>query len=237
MTSFQPFSLTHLGVVALFAALASLWIGAARAWRGTAAGARLERFVAAVLLITWTTSSGLGLLPGRFSVATELPIQLCDITALLVPLALLVPRRRIFALLYFWGLALSSQGIFTPDLHNGPATLDFWLFWTRHMSIVAGAAYVVIAQAFRPRWRDFALAVKLGLGYCAVVFLLDVAFGFNYGFLGSANPKQRSILDVLGPWPERVLVIAALGCLAMFLLQIPWIVAQRLVERPLAAKT
>ena len=51
---------------------------------------------------------------------------------------------------------------------------------------------------------------------------LDIAFGWNYGFVGPDKPEVRTIVDVLGPWPERVAVIVAIVAAAMGLLLLPW---------------
>jgi uncharacterized membrane protein YwaF len=60
-----------------------------------------------------------------------------------------------------------------------------------------------------------------------VVFAIDVTFDLNYGYLGRSNPGQPTILDLLGPWPFRVVYMMLLGALAMTLLWIPWALAAR----------
>jgi hypothetical integral membrane protein (TIGR02206 family) len=112
--------------------------------------------------------------------------------------------------------------LFTPDLLDGPARIGFWLFWANHFAVVGAALYDVIARGYRPTWRDFAIAVRLGLAYVAIVLPLDVALGLNYGYLGRSRAGQPTLVDVLGPWPWRVPVMIGLAAGVMVLLMLPW---------------
>jgi hypothetical integral membrane protein (TIGR02206 family) len=128
-----------------------------------------------------------------------------------------------YAILYFWGLGLSAQGLITPNLRQGPAAPSFWIYWIRHAEIVGAAAYVVIVHRYRPSWRDCGLAVGAGLAYVAAMLAVDVTFGWNYGFVGNGLPDQPSLLDFFGPWPWRVAVLVVLASLVMALLTLPWV--------------
>jgi hypothetical integral membrane protein (TIGR02206 family) len=132
------------------------------------------------------------------------------------------PTRRLQALAYFWGLALSTQAFITPDLAGGPESISFWAFWLYHLFVVGAGVYVIAVQRFRPEWQDLRFAVVAGIVYVAIVFLVDAIFGVNYGYLGRATPTRPTLLDVLGPWPCRVLVMMLLASAAMTLLWLPW---------------
>jgi lipopolysaccharide transport system permease protein len=41
------------------------------------------------------------------------------------------------------------------------------------------------------------------------MFTINVTFGLNYGYLGRSDPGQPTILDLLGPWPLRVVYLLA----------------------------
>jgi len=224
---FRPFSVTHAAVLLLFAAATALLIRYARRHRGTRALRRVERRLGWVLLLLWVVGNGWWLLPPRFDPARSLPLQVCDVTSLAAAVVLLAPRRFARAILYFWGIGLSVQALITPDLGGGVATVAFWLFWVAHASAVAIAVYDVAARDFRPAWRDYWVAVAAAAAYLAVVLAIDLAFGFNYGYVGRARPGQPSLIDVLGTWPERVVVIAVLVAVVMALLALPWELARR----------
>ena len=156
----------------------------------------------------------------------SLPLQLCDIVAIIAALEFARPSRNVHALAYFWGVALSSQALVTPDLAGGPSTLGFWAFWVYHLFVVGSGIYAVTVRAFRPAWRDLRLAILAGLTYAIPVFALDAALELNYGYLGRSNPGQPTLIDLLGSWPLRVVFMVALAILAMILFWLPWLASR-----------
>jgi hypothetical integral membrane protein (TIGR02206 family) len=161
----------------------------------------------------------------------SLPLQLCDIVAIVAAIEFARPTRSVHALAYFWGVALSSQALITPDLAGGPSSLGFWAFWIYHLFVVGSGIYAVTVRRFRPEWRDLRLAIGAGLIYAVPVFLIDAALDLNYGYLGRSNPGQPTVIDFLGPWPIRVLYMVLLATIAMLLFWLPF----RFTRQPQAA--
>jgi uncharacterized membrane protein YwaF len=64
------------------------------------------------------------------------------------------------------------------------------------------------------------------------VIPIDLALGANYGFLGPSKPAQPTLVEVLGPWPQRLAVIFAIVAGAMALLMLPWLAASSLRRSP-----
>lgn len=226
MGSFEPFSALHAGILLLFAGATALLIFAGRRL-APIARSRLDRNLGLVMIAVWVVSNGWWLLPPRFDAARALPLHVCDITSLLAGIVLLHPRRSLRGLLYFWGIGMSLQAIVTPEIAFEPDTVWFWIFWISHAGIIAIAIYDIVARGYRPMWADFRLSVLAGLVYLAVVLAINVALGFNYGYVGNARPSEASIIDFLGPWPQRVVLMAALVIGFMALLMAPWHFARR----------
>lgn len=227
MHTFHPFSLTHAAVITCFALLVT-WVIVLRRRAGRTPGAaRIDRALAAAAATAFVVVNAWPLLPGNFDLAWSLPLHVCDIATLCVPLALATHSRTARALLYFWGLGLSTQGFITPDLQDGPARVGFWMFWLAHYFVVGGALYDVAGRGYRPTWADYRLSLIIGLIYIAIVLPLDIAAGVNYGYVGPGSPGQPTIVDVLGPWPRRVGLLIALGALATALLMLPWELSRR----------
>jgi hypothetical integral membrane protein (TIGR02206 family) len=232
VTSFDSFTLVHLAAVGGVAAAITLIVVAGRRWRGNPWRQRqLERGLAGAIILLRAGVFVWNLAPSRLSLARSLPLQICDLAALCSAFALLTPSRRLASVAYFWGLALSIQGLLQPDLSAGPASQEFWLFWVHHALIVGTALYLVLVRRFRPEWRDLRWAVSAAVAYAILIFLFDLLLDVNYGYFGKGMPSQPTLLNWLGPWPWRVLVMIALGVVVMCILFVPWLRKHR-VDSP-----
>jgi uncharacterized membrane protein YwaF len=60
-----------------------------------------------------------------------------------------------------------------------------------------------------------------------LVLPLNVLLGANYGFVGNSRPDNPSIVDLLGPWPGRLIIIVLLVAAVLALLMLPWEIARR----------
>jgi hypothetical integral membrane protein (TIGR02206 family) len=137
--------------------------------------------------------------------SVALPLQICDLAGLLAIPALATRSRLLRTIMYYWAIGLTTQAFITPVLGYGPIHVRFWMFWASHVTITATAVYFLTAEGYRPTWRDFGIITLVMLAYLAVVLPLDLAFGFNYGFVGKdTNLGTATVLDFLGPWPWRL---------------------------------
>lgn len=226
LDSFQPFSTTHAIVILTFITLTFAMVITGLRWRNATKGLRFERTVGAAILFGWLIINIYQFSSDEFDPAQSLPLHLCDIAAPIAALALITRARSLRAILYFWGIGLNTQAFITPLLQSGPAHFSFWAFWGLHFAIVSSAIYDLIVRRFRPTWRDYAIAVIASAAYLALVLPIDIAFGFNYGYVGNTKPHRATIIDALGPWPQRIAVISFLVCAVMALLMLPWQIAR-----------
>jgi hypothetical integral membrane protein (TIGR02206 family) len=176
--------------------------------------------VAAV--VAWLAVFARDLLPDRRGWDNSLPLHLCDFVGLAVPVALWTGWRPARTLLYFWGLAFSSQAFWMPVVRVGPAHADFWLYWASHAAIVVAAAYDAAVLGYRPRWADWRWAVAATAVYAGVVAPLDGLLGANYGYVGDTGGARGSLVAAFGPWPGRVPVLVAAAAAVMAALTLPW---------------
>ena len=219
---FHAFSLLHAVTVALFGALWAVLVVVGLRLRGQESESRWRRLLGWWLLLAWLIANGVQLLPGRFVAAVNLPLQVCDIAGLLAAFALWSRNRLLLAILYFWGVGFSIQAMLTPELVSGPANVDYWTFWVPHANLTGAACYILIVERFRPSWSDCRQTYALALVYLALILPFDLLSGFNYGYVGAVTPSQQTILDLLGPWPWRIVSMMALAALGFALLQWPW---------------
>lgn len=237
---FEPFTREHWAAVAACVLAVAAVISVGRAVRPAAPSPPADpytvdpagRVLGALALAHWLAQQAWWNIPARFDAHQSLPLHVCDLNGLIAALALLTGRRWLTAVLYFWGLGLSTQAFCTPVVRWGPLVTEFWLFWESHTLIVGAAAYVLLVRRFRPRGRDLGVALGAMAVYAAVMLPIDLALGWNYGYIGNTVPDQPTIIDRLGPWPLRLVPMAALTVLVMVLLWLPWAIAARRGHAP-----
>ena len=223
MNGFVPFGLVHWLVAGGCALLLAATARLGRRLQGKPGEWRVRQALAIFALAywiaynTWWNWNGLDL-------RTGLPLQACDVSGLLAPFALLTLNRWLRATLYFWAFAFATMAFIQPTLTEGPAHVVFWAFWIAHLTILACAVYDLAALGFRPDWRDLARAAVVAVAWAAVALSVDVLLGANYGYIGNppAGTRIPPLVEAFGPWPQRLLVMAAVAALVFCLLLLPW---------------
>lgn len=221
---FVRFSAVH--GLAVLGSLACIALVVGFGLRGRTMGQAREKavrhaWVACIVVVQAFTQVWLNR-PEAFSLQKSLPLYTCDIVPWIGLAALLRPTRFSLSMSYFWGFGLSIWAFILPALDAGPAGMRFWLFWSGHMQILATASYLTVVDGYRPHASDFAIAVKWTAVYAALIVPLDIALDADYGYFGSS-----SVIDALGPWPERIAYLLFLECVAFLLLYWPWVLLRR----------
>ena len=218
---FQPFGVLHGAAVAAFVVVVTPLVLLRRRLRGTASAEKLDIAIAIIATVIAIATNGVWLLPANFSVARSLPLHICDLCTFIAPLALTARWRGWRALLYFFGLGLSTWGFITPDLRSLPHEPGFWLFWAAHFCVVGIAIYDLIARHYRPARQDLRIAMLGSAGYVMVVLPIDRIFNVNYGYLGVSD-TQPGVILMLGSWPWRLPVIMAVVLLQFAAMTFIW---------------
>jgi hypothetical integral membrane protein (TIGR02206 family) len=227
MASFRAFSLLHLGMLVVVVLVIVTAIVVRRRRPADAPASPTERAVAQAYIALWIATYLAYPFTEKFDPTTQVPLQMCHWCALIAAIVLVRPLRALRAIAYFAGLALCTQALITPSLTEGPALYPFWFFWLSHGMVLGVPVYDVVARGYRPGWRDFGIACVAAACYVGVALSVDLATGWNYGFVGRGKPDTPSLVDFLGPWPQRLIAIVALAATAMFLLLVPWLVHDR----------
>jgi len=226
--TFRAFSALHFATVAIIATLTviAILVRRRRPPHPVPPGA-IERAVACSYLSFWLGTFVWLRFGPLYDPATTYPLQLCHWCGVAAAGTLLSALPVLRAMTYFCGLGLCTQAMITPSLVEGPALFPFWFFWATHGLVVGGAIYDVAARGYRPTPGHYAIACAIAAFYVLLVLPIDLAFGWNYGFVGPSRPDHPSIVDVLGPWPQRLAAIAAIAAAAMALLLAPWLIVRR----------
>lgn len=222
-STFEPFSLFHVVTAVVFVSVIVLACLAGRANDGNHER-RVRLTWVGFTVITQLIGMVWYLLPANFDPMVSYPLHVCDLAAWFVPLALLTGDHRARAMLYFWGIGLSSQAFFTPVLSEGYNDAKYWFFWLGHTQIIGGAVYDAWVRGYRPTLPHFRFAIIAGLLYTTAMAGFNEMIGANYCYVGRTLPDKQTILDALPPWPWRVLVLMALGVVVQFLALLPWLI-------------
>ncbi|MEL6795811.1 MAG: TIGR02206 family membrane protein [Planctomycetota bacterium] len=224
LETFSAFSIMHAVVVSAFSVATVLVIVPSR--KLTAAGRNRRRFQLGIAILLVQVVYQAYWLGFQADSGEALPLHLCDVAGAVTVAAFLIPIRFFRALLYYWGLGLSSLAFLIPVLERGPVSPEFWLFWLSHWVIVGGAIYLVAVDSFRPRWRDLATAVAVMLAYGLLTVPLNVRWGSNYMYTGDHPMPTPGDLDIAWPMP-RLVVFGIAAALLMLAVHLPWVGSRR----------
>lgn len=145
------------------------------------------------------------LTPGHWDLQDSLPMHLCRWTVWIAAWSMLSLNPKMRALLLFWGLGLSTQAFFTPMITYGAKDIAFWIYWINHTQIVGAAIYDLVVLGYRPTKRDLKFAMLWGLVYALLTIGLNLALSTNYSYLGVGEHEGTSVVDQLGPFPQRLI--------------------------------
>jgi hypothetical integral membrane protein (TIGR02206 family) len=220
---FVPFGRAHLIATALAfvvpVALATLTRPLSRAhWER-----RVRLALASLLILNWAFWMWLLYQRGWLSLASVLPLNLCDWATIAAVAALIVPNQRSYELAYFWALGGTLQGMMTPDIVYDFPDTQFILFFVYHSGIIASVLYLTFGCGLRPVPQSIPRVIAWSFGYLAAAGLADWLLGTNYGFL-RAKPDFATVLGFLAPWPYYILELIVLGLVSVALYYAPFYV-------------
>ncbi|MCR4442879.1 MAG: TIGR02206 family membrane protein [Peptococcaceae bacterium] len=220
----QPFitgSSSHLGALALIAAVNILLFAARRSLRGYRTGAIVRRVMAFTLLLLEASLQVWPLVNGFWSARYSLPLHLCDMAMFLSAAMLLTGNYSVYELAYFWGLGGASQALLTPDTAYAFPHFTFLVFFASHGLIITACLWMTFIENYRPRARSAAKAFAAANIYLLVMAVINSVLGSNYLYI-CQKPAGPSLLDYLGPWPWYILSLEAVGAVTFLLCYLPF---------------
>jgi hypothetical integral membrane protein (TIGR02206 family) len=205
--SFVLFGHAHLTTLATIAAMTLAGVTAARRHRPSR-----------VLLLRWAVAAALaGAHVAEQLVAWRqgwyapdlLPLQLCDIAAMLAVYGLLTLDRRAIEPLYFFALAGTLPALVTPELDVTFPHFRFVIYFVQHGLTVMAPVVLVFGLGLRPSRGAWLRAVFLVNTCAAVAALANAALGTNFMYLRS-KPAGATPFDYFGPWPGYLFALELL---------------------------
>ena len=216
---FETFGPSHLVMIGVF--LAGIWPTVHLGRRVREHPERTSRWFAVVLVAAVLPLQVLDHLPQNFQLGVSLPLQLCDLAAVVTVLALWTRNHTLVCVTYLWGLLLTPQALATPALAADFPDPRFIVFWAMHILIVWAALFLTFGLGHRPDWRGYRRTVLITATWMLLLYPTNLVLGTNYGFV-NGKPATGSMLDYMGPWPVYLLVEVLVVGTIWALMTWPW---------------
>lgn len=164
---------------------------------------------------------------GNYDIRTDLPLYLCSLLALIIPIFTYYRKYWMYEILLFWIIAGTTQGVITPDIAIGFPVFDYFRYWVVHLGLLVIICYATLVFSMRPRFKSiFKSFFSLQL-YVVMMVLINYILGANYFYLNQ-KPESASVLDYLGDWPYYILVAQLIIVPYFLLIYLPfYIVAKK----------
>lgn len=143
---------------------------------------------------------------GDYNIQKDLPLYLCSLLAILIPLFTYYRKFWMYEILVFWIIAGTLQAVITPDIASGFPTFDYVRYWVVHLGLLVVISYATVIFKMTPNFKSvFKSFFALQL-YFLIVLAVNYLLNANYFYL-SQKPQSASLLDYLGEWPFYIIVV------------------------------
>jgi len=146
---------------------------------------------------------------GNYDFKTDLPLYLCSLMALIIPIFTYYRKYWMYELLLFWIIAGTSQGVITPDIVEGFPVFDYFRYWVVHLGLLIIIFYATFVFDMRPKFLSIFKSILALQIYIVAMMLLNYLVNANYSYLNH-KPESASVLDYLGEWPWYIIQVQLL---------------------------
>ncbi len=174
---------------------------------------------------------------GEFSWEYTLPLHLCSLMSILLPLMAFTRNKLLQEYSYAIGLAPAFMTLLTPDVFYYPS-MSFIYIQTMlvHGIICLIPLIMVLCMGFRPDIRKLPKVIAMLVGFALIITPINSITGGNYFFLRypAAGSPMESFEKLIGN-PGYLVLTFALGCVLWLLLYLPFIVIKLVTINKLTA--
>lgn len=141
---------------------------------------------------------------GNYNLKTDLPLYLCSLIALLIPIFTHFRSYWMYEILLFWIVGGTLQGVITPDIAEGYPAFDYFRYWVVHLGLLTIIFYATFVFGMRPRLKSVFKSILALHVYIVLMVIINYVLDANYFYLNE-KPKSASILDYFGEWPIYII--------------------------------
>ena len=173
----------------------------------------LAFFLGLTCLVNEILGHGFLLFSGHWDISYGLPLQLCDITLFLSAFLLLLQKKELFEISYYWGVSGAINAIINPVYYWGDSGWWFFNFYLSHGLIILGPLWAIFIWNMQPNSKSILknfLYIQLLI---PIIGSLNWILGTNYMFIN--KPPQINSIFSFSKTPWHLLGIE-LGVLVWF---------------------
>ena len=166
---------------------------------------KISIFMAVVLFLTSVISPLRTYILGNFSLAVDLPLHLCGISALLFSvIPFLKNKQPLYDFVFYTGIIGGFMGILTPQMSDYDGSFYvYFIFYTRHIFIFTMPIFMLQNLNLKPRKQSMLKTFLILNILLAFIMPFNFYIGGNYMYL--AHPPQVENPLVIGPWPYYII--------------------------------
>lgn len=169
-----------------------------------------------VLMYIWYIDTG------WFNIHDSLPLYISRLSSILSAIMIITNSRKLFDILYFWGLFPPAVALMLPDIdYFAFPHIRFWFFFIGHAFTIFAVVYMISIEKMKPNLDSFKKAIKWLMIYCVVAFIFNVFTNSNYGYLMELPHTLKSLEPYL-PYPLHIIPLIVIQVLVFYLTYIPF---------------
>ena len=163
---------------------------------------------------------------GYYNVSTDLPLYLCSLLGLIIPVFSYYRKFWMYEILLFWIIGGTLQGILTPDIPLGFPDFDYFRYWVVHLGLLIVVFYTTFVFNMRPKLKSVFKSFLALQIYVIIMVVINKVLKANYFYLNE-KPESASLLDYFGEWPWYIIVVQIIDTPFFLLIYLPFYLSNK----------
>lgn len=158
---------------------------------------------------------------GGYNLATDLPLYLCSLLGLTIPVFTYYRKFWMYEVLLFWIIGGTLQAVITPDIALGFPSFDYFRYWVVHLGLLIIIFYATFVFNMRPKLKSVFKSFLALQIYIILMAVMNWILKANYFYLNE-KPQSASILDYFGEWPWYIIAVQIIIIPLFLLIYLPF---------------
>lgn len=163
---------------------------------------------------------------GNYNISTDLPLYLCSLLGLIIPVFTYYKKYWMYEVLLFWIIGGTLQGVLTPDIAIGFPSFDYFRYWVVHLGLLIVVFYATFVFNMRPKLKSVFKSFLALQVYVIIMVVLNKLLKANYFYLNE-KPESASLLDYFGAWPWYIVVVQLIVIPLFLLIYLPFYLSNK----------